>query len=287
MSADPERGLVYVPTGNASPDAYGAMREGLDHYASSVVALDAADGEVRWFFQTVHHDVWDYDTASQPALFQIEGVGGGVPALAQGTKMGHLFLLDRETGEPLYPVEERPVPQDPVAGEWLSETQPFPTHPAPLHPATLTEDEVWGFTPFDRGSCKELARTYRNEGIFTPPSLEGTIQFPGAAGGMNWGGVSIDPVNGILFVNQMRMAQVVWLVPREEFDGLDPDSVVSPEELYPQTGTPYGLKKGPLFSSFGAPCNPPPWGTLTAVDLRSGEAVSYTHLTLPTTRQRC
>jgi quinoprotein glucose dehydrogenase len=273
MSADPARGLVYVPTGNASPDAYGAMRNGLDYYGSSVVALDAASGRVRWHFQTVHHDVWDYDVASQPALFQIEGVGEGRPAIAQATKMGHVFLLDRQTGEPLYPVEERPVPQEPVAGEWLSETQPFPTHPAPLHATSLTPDDAWGFTPIDRGSCEDTIAQYRSEGIFTPPSIEGTIQYPGAAGGMNWGGVAIDPVNGMMFANQMHMPQVVWLVPRKEFEAIDPDTLEYPQEAYPQAGTPYGVKKGPLFSSFGAPCNPPPWGTLKAVDLRSGEVL--------------
>jgi quinoprotein glucose dehydrogenase len=284
MSADPERGLVFVPTGNASPDAYAALRDGLDHYASSVVALEAASGRVKWFFQTVHHDVWDYDVASQPALFQIEGVGGGVSGLAQATKMGHIFLLDRETGEPLYPVEERPVPQDPVAGEILSPSQPFPTHPPPLHPHELTPDDAWGFSFIDRGHCAERLEQYRSEGIFTPPSLQGSVQYPGAGGGMNWGGVSIDPVNGILYANQMRAAQVVWLIEREDFAKLDPDSVHYPDELYPQAGTPYGLKKAALLSNFGAPCNPPPWGTLTAVDLRSGEVLWES--TLGTTRDQ-
>jgi quinoprotein glucose dehydrogenase len=273
MSADPERGLVYVPTGNASPDVYGGLRHGLDHYSSSVVALDAASGQVRWHYQTVHHDVWDYDVASQPALFQIEGVGGGVPALAQATKMGHVFLLDRRTGEPLYPVEERPVPQGGVEGETLSPTQPFPTHPPPLHPHRLDPDDAWGFTFIDRGDCREQIERLRSDGIFTPPTTEGSIQYPSGAGGMNWGGVSIDPVNGVLFANQMRAAQVVQLIPRDEFEKLDPDSVVYPDELYPQTGTPYGVKRRALLSNFGAPCNPPPWGTLTAVDLRSGEVL--------------
>jgi quinoprotein glucose dehydrogenase len=284
MSADPERGLVFVPTGNASPDTYAALRNGLDYYASSVVALDAGSGRVKWFFQTVHHDVWDYDVASQPALFQIEGVGGGGPALAQATKMGHIFLLDRETGEPLYPVEERPVPQEPVAGETLSPTQPFPTHPRPLHPAQLTPDDAWGFSFIDRRHCAELIAQYRSEGIFTPPSLQGSVQYPGSAGGITWGGVSIDPVNGILYANQMRAAQVVWLIERGEFAKLDPEAVHYPDELYPQAGTPYGLKKAALLSNFGAPCNPPPWGTLTAVDLRSGEVLWES--TLGTTRDQ-
>ena len=273
MSADQERGLVFVPTGNAPPDAYSAVRGGLDHYSSSTVALDAATGRARWHFQTVHKDVWDYDVGSQPTLFQIPGVGGGVPALAQGTKMGHLFLLDRVTGTPLYPVEERAVPGSDVPGESLSPTQPFPTHPPPLHPSRLPSEDAWGFTPFDRGSCEEQIASYRSEGIFTPPSLQGSIQYPGSGGGMNWGGVAIDPERGVLFANQMRAALVVRLVPRDEFESLDPGSVVYPDELYPQAGAPYGLKRHPLLSSFGAPCNPPPWGTLTSVDLRSGEVL--------------
>jgi quinoprotein glucose dehydrogenase len=271
LSGDDERGLVFVPTGNASPDAYGGARNGLDHYASSTVALDVETGHVAWHYQTVHHDVWDYDVASQPVLFQLAGVGGGAPAVAQATKMGHLFLLNRDTGEPLYPVEERAVPQGAVAGESLSPTQPFPTHPAPLHAAQLTPEDAWGFTPIDRADCAERIAGARSEGIFTPPSVEGTLQFPGAGGGANWGSVSIDPERGVLFVNQMHAAQLVWLIERDDFAGMDPDAVTYPDELYPQTGTPYALRKAPLLSNFGAPCNPPPWGTLTAVDLASGE----------------
>jgi quinoprotein glucose dehydrogenase len=271
LSADAERGLVYVPTGNPSPDLFGGVRNGIDHYGSAVVALDAADGKVRWYFQTVHHDVWDYDVPTAPTLFQIDGVGGGKPALAQATKMGHVFLLDRETGEALYPIEERPVPQGGVAGERLSPTQPFPTHPLPLHPARLEIDDAFGFSPFDRADCKDRIAKLRNDGLFTPPSLGGTLQYPGSAGGPNWGGVSIDPVDGVMFVNQMHSAAVVTLIPRSEFDALDASAAVYPEELYPMYGTAYGVKRSPLLSSAGAPCNPPPWGTLTAVDLRTGE----------------
>ncbi|MCG8590981.1 MAG: pyrroloquinoline quinone-dependent dehydrogenase [Proteobacteria bacterium] len=284
LAGDEERGLVFIPTGNASPDSFGAIRRGLDHYASSTVALDVETGAVVWAFQTVHRDVWDYDVASQPALFQIEGVGGGAPALAQATKMGHVFLLHRETGKPLYPVEERPVPQGGVPGEVLSPTQPFPTHPPPLHPASLRPDDVWGFTFVDRGDCADKLRHYRNEGIFTPPSLEGSIQYPGPAGGANWGGVAIDPERGVLYVNQTRAGVVHQLVPRAEFDSLDPASVVYPEELYPMAGAPYGVRRSPLLSNFGAPCNPPPWGTLTAVDLRSGQVLWES--TLGTTRDQ-
>ena len=284
MSADPVRGLVFVPTGNAAPDYFAANRDGLDYYSSSVVALDARTGEVRWFFQTVHHDVWDYDVAPQPTLvdFPLEGAPEPVPAVIQGTKMGHIFVLDRDSGEPLFEVEERPVPQGGVPGEVLSPTQPFPTHIRPLHPARLDPEDAWGFTPWDRARCAETIAGLRSDGIFTPATLEGTIQYPGSGGGMNWGGVAIDPDAGVLFVNQMRMPSVVTLIERADYETMDRDSVQYPSELYPMEGTPYALKREPLFSPLGAPCNPPPWGTLTAVDLASGEVLWES--TLGTTR---
>jgi quinoprotein glucose dehydrogenase len=284
LSADAERGLVFVPTGNAAPDYYGGERHGLDHYSSSVVALDAGSGRVRWHYQTVHHDHWDYDVPAQPALFQIEGVGGGRPGVAQITKMGHLFLLDRETGEPLYPTPERPVPQGGVAGDVLSPTQPFPTHPAPLHPATFTPDDAWGFTPWDEAKCREIVSEMRSDGIFTPPGIDPIIQWPGNAGGPNWGGVAIDPANAILYVNQMRVPSVVQLLPREAYEKLDASKVVYPEMLAPMRGTPYGLRISPLLGPLGAPCNPPPWGVLQAVDLRSGKLLWES--TLGTTRDQ-
>jgi len=285
LSGDPARGLVFVPTGNAAPDYYGGERAGLDYFSSSVVALDAATGAVRWRYQTVHHDHWDYDVPAQPSLFQIEGVGGGRPGVAAITKMGHLFLLDRETGAPLYPVEERAVPQaGSVPGDVLSPTQPFPTHPAPLHPATFGPDDAWGFTPYDRGKCREIIASMRSDGIFTPPGLDKMIQWPGNAGGPNWGGVSIDPGSGVLFVNQMRVPSVVQLLPRESFANLDPNSVVYPEMVAPMRGTPFGLRISPLLGPFGAPCNPPPWGVLQAVDLKSGQLLW--EVTLGTTRDQ-
>jgi quinoprotein glucose dehydrogenase len=271
IAGDPERGLVFVPTGNPSPDLYGGQRDGIDYYGSSTVALDAETGAVRWHFQAVHHDVWDYDVPSPAGLFQIDAVGGGRPALAQSTKMGMIFLLDRETGEPLYPIEERPVPQGGVPGEQLSPTQPFPTHPPPLHPYVVDEDHVFGFTPIDRWACSKLAAKYRYDGLYTPPTLEGTIGFPHTSGGMNWGGVAIDEARGLLIVNQVHVAQVVQLVPREQVGSLSPEDTEYPNEFYPMTGTPYAVKRFPLFSLFGAPCNMPPWGSLTAVDLVSGE----------------
>ena len=221
ISGDAERGLVFVPTGNPSPDIYGGNRNGIGAYGSSTIALDARTGKVRWQFQSVHHDVWDYDTPSAPILFQLPGVGEGVPAVAQTTKMGFVFLLDRLTGKPLYPIEERPVPTDGVPGETLSPTQPFPTHPAPLHSVELGPDDVWGFTFWDRAACAETVQKFRWDGFYTPPSLEGSILMPHTTGGMNWGGAAIDPNTGLLVVNQTHVAMTVQLVPRDEVAELD------------------------------------------------------------------
>lgn len=273
MSGDDERGLVFLPTGNAAPDLFGGLRGELDRYGSSTVALDVATGKVVWHFQAVHHDVWDYDVASQPVLFQLAGVGNGMPAVAQATKMGHIFLLDRETGVPLYPVEERPVPQGGVPGEHLSPTQPFPTHPAPLHPTALSPEGFSRFPYIDNADCAEKIRRYRYDGIFTPPSLEGSIQYPSSMGGANWGSAAIDPMQGVLYVNQTVIAQVVQLIPREQYDHGKGALGQFPDELYPQRGTPYGVKRTTLLSKLGAPCAPTPWGTVTAVDLKSGQVL--------------
>jgi quinoprotein glucose dehydrogenase len=284
LSGDAERGLVFVPTGNAAPDYFAANRRGLDYYSSSTVALDADSGEVVWHFQTVHHDVWDYDVPAQPTLYDFPQGGVRVPAVVQATKMGHIFVLDRETGEPLLPVEERPVPQGGVPEETLSPTQPFPTVIPPLHPATLTPDDAWGFTFWDRGKCRDIIAAHRSDGIFTPPSTEPSIQFPGSAGGPNWGGVTIDPVRNVLYVNQMRLPSVVQLIPRATYETMDKSGYTYPYELYPMAGTPYALLRGPLLGPLGAPCNPPPWGTLSAVDLGSGEVLWES--TLGTTRDQ-
>jgi len=269
LSADEESGLVFLPMGNAAPDHYGGERQGLDYYSSAIVALDARTGERRWHFQTVHHDLWDYDIASQPVLYTHPGPGGGRPALAQATKMGHVFLLDRLTGEPIFPVEERPVPQGGVTSEVVSPTQPFPTRPPPLHPHALPEEDVWGLTPIDRAECRKLVASLRNDGIFTPPSYEGTIVFPGLGGGVNWGAVSVDAERGRLVVNSMRNPFIVRIVPREEAEGtLEGTDLVGAQ---PQEGTPYVVVRAPLLSSWGMPCTPPPWGQLTSIDLATGE----------------
>ncbi len=265
ISVDEERDLVFLPTGNTSTDFYGGQRDNSDYYSSSVVALKASTGEMVWHFQMVHHDIWDYDTPAQPALFDFERDGEIIPALAQPTKMGLLFLLNRETGEPLFPVEERPVPQvGQVTGEYLSPTQPFPTKPPPLHPHKLMPEEAWGVTAYDINACRDKIASLRNEGIYTPPSIEGSVFYPSDFGGNNWDTPAIDLDRNIAVLNTRRVPAVLQLVPREQCVG-------EKGGLAPQMGTPYCMNFEPILSPFGAPCNPPPWGTLTAVDLNAGE----------------
>lgn len=273
LSADLARGLVFVPTGSASPDFYGGERPGPNPYANSVTALDAASGKVVWTFQAVHHDLWDYDVSSQPSLVTMRRDGKSIPAVVQATKMGHLFVLHRETGEPLFPVEERPVPSSPVAGESAWPTQPFPVRPRPLQPETMTADSAWGFTWIDRDACRKKLAGLRSEGMFTPVSTEPTLQYPSLIGGANWGSVAIDTVRQLLVVNQSRMASWTRLVPRENYEAeaSEPDREGSFTE---QSGTPYGINRdGGITSPFGAPCTPPPWGTLTGVDLVTGDVL--------------
>ncbi len=272
LSADAERGLIFVPTGSPSPDHYGGERLGANLYANSVVALRAATGEVVWHFQVVHHDLWDYDVASQPMLVTVQRGGRDVPAVAVGTKIGHLFLLHRETGEPLFPVEERAVPASTVAGEEASPTQPFPKLPPPLVPQKLAPEDAWGVSAADREWCRERIKGLRSAGLFTPPSLEGTLQFPGLAGGMNWSGMSYDPRRGLLITNTNRLPFVVRLIPRQDYIGLRwaPEGQRLKGEFARQAGARYAMHREPLLAASGAPCNPPPWGALTAVDLATG-----------------
>jgi len=268
MAADPERRLVFVPTGSASPDYYGGLRPGHDKWADSVVALRAQTGEMAWGFQLVHHDLWDYDSASPPLLATLLRNGKGVAVVIQGNKTGFLYALDRDTGAPVFPVEERPVPQSDVPGEKTSPTQPFPVLPPALAPQRLLADEAWGLTPEDREACRSQLRGFRNEGIFTPPSLKGTLSVPANVGGMNWSGYAFDPERELLLVNTTNLPFVVKLIPRHGFEAARRTG--PPGEYSPQTGVPYGLYRAPFFSASHLPCNPPPWGMLTAVDMALG-----------------
>jgi quinoprotein glucose dehydrogenase len=269
ISADPELGLVFVPTSSPSPDFYGGERLGRNDYANSLVALDAETGRVRWHFQVVHHDLWDYDIPAQPVLFPFPGASAPIPAVAVATKMGHLFLFDRRTGEPLHPIEERPVPASTVPGEEAWPTQPFPVRPAPLVPQHIDPDGPLGASEEDARWCRARLRDLRNDGPFTPPSLEGTVVFPGNIGGMQWGGVAVDPVRGIAVAPTNRLPFVITLVPRGEIAARRAEATGA--EISPQRGTPYGMMREVFLAPSGAPCAPPPWSALAAVDLASGE----------------
>ncbi|HEX3553059.1 MAG TPA: pyrroloquinoline quinone-dependent dehydrogenase [Thermoanaerobaculia bacterium] len=277
IAADPERNLVFVPTGSPSPDYYGGERLGENRDANSVVALRADTGERVWSFQTVHHDLWDYDVASPPVLFDVHREGRTIPAVGAGSKTGNFFILDRATGKPIFGVEERPVPKSDVAGEVASPTQPFPVAPQSLAPLKMNVDEIQG-SEADRKWCRKEIAGLRSEGIFTPPSLRGSLIVPGNIGGMAWGGAAYDPTNHLLLIPVNNLAAEVRLIPRANFEreneanGRD---LSGGWEFARQKGTPYGMARRFLRAPGGWPCTPPPWGTLKAIDAETG-AVKWT-----------
>jgi quinoprotein glucose dehydrogenase len=270
LSVDAQRGLLFVPVGSASPDFFGGERPGDNRHANSLVALNAATGAVVWAAQLVHHDLWDYDMPAQPVLIDLTRGGETVPAVVQATKMGMVFVFNRVTGAPLFPIEERPVPQNGVPGEVLSPTQPFSTLPSLVPRDQLKPDDAWGFTWWDRGKCRDLLAQYRSEGIYTPPSLEGSVEWPGYSGGSNWGSVTFDPVRQLLIANTNRLPFVVQLIPRDKLKEVYDSHVYPDSEFARQTGTPYGMRRQLIASPLGVPCVAPPWGTLTALDLKAG-----------------
>ena len=269
LSVDAERDLVFVPTGSPSPDFYGGERLGDNRYANSVVALRASTGALVWHQQLVHHDLWDYDVPAQPVLVDLARAGETVPALIQATKMGLLFTFNRETGEPIFPIEERPVPQGAVAGDQPWPTQPFPVAPPPLvSHAPVRPDDAWGLIIWDRWRCRKLIERHRSEGIYTPPSLEGTIMAPGYAGGVNWGSLAFEPERRLAIVNAMQVPMVATLIPRDAY--AVEDAAFPKSEFAEQKGTPYGMRREVLLSPLGIPCTAPPWGVLSAVDMTAG-----------------
>ncbi|MGA8432010.1 MAG: pyrroloquinoline quinone-dependent dehydrogenase [Candidatus Sulfotelmatobacter sp.] len=269
MSVDGQRDLIFVPTGSASPDYYGGLRPGDNKWANSVVALHAKTGEIEWGFQLVHHDLWDYDTAGPPLLTTLQHEGEKVDVVVQGNKTGFLYVLNRDSGKPVFPVEERKVPASDVPGELASLTQPFPTAPPPLAPQKISVDDAWGPAPQDRDTCRTWIRGLRNEGIFTPPSLQGTLAVPGNLGGMTWSGYAFDPQHSLLVTNTNNMIAKVKLIPRADFWK---DEVRTEDGDYsPQAGTPYGMFRRFLQSPSDLPCTAPPWGLLTAVDMSDGK----------------
>ncbi len=268
LSVDAEHDLVFIPTGSASPDYFGGIRKGDNKWANSVVALRASTGEFVWGFQVVHHDLWDYDVASQPTLFTWRD---GTPAVVINTKMGHVFVLNRLTGVPLLPVEERRVPQTDIEGEQSWPTQPFST--ISLVPEKFEPSDAWGPTPEDVKWCQEKIKASRSEGIFTPPSLGGSVLVPGNVGGVNWGSGAYDPERHLLFANTNRLVAWVKLIPREKYDAethADRNNRIY-GEFAEQSPSAYGLYRTFMFSPSGVPCNAPPWGTTEAVDLFSGK----------------
>jgi quinoprotein glucose dehydrogenase len=267
ISVDAERDLVFVPTGSASPDYFGGIRKGDNKWANSVVALQASTGAFVWGFQVVHHDLWDYDVASQPTLFTWKNK---IPAIAITTKMGRLFILDRTNGKSLFPVEEQPVPKSDIPGE-----EAWPTQPSGIStvPEGLRPSDAYGSTPEDQQWCEERIKASRSEGIFTPPSVQGTLVYPGNAGGVNWSSSAYDPQRHLLIMNTNHLAMWVRLIERDKLAGIYAarEENRMKGEFARQAGTPYGMYREPFLSPKGTPCTPPPWGTTMAVDLFSGK----------------
>lgn len=275
LVADPARDLVFLPTTSPAPDYYGVLRAGQNRYANSVVALRLSSGELVWSFQTVHHDLWDYDNASPPTLATVRREGMEIPVVLQATKTGMLFVLHRETGEPVFAVEERPVPPSDIPGEQAWPTQPFTARTPPLSPHRLSPEEVWGVSDADREACRVAIAGLRNEGIFTPPSAEGTLMLPSNIGGAHWGGVAVDPERSLAVVPVNRLASVLQLFPRERFElaarRAEDERLGYDFEYNMMVGTPYVMRRRLLTSPSGLPCSPPPWGALVAVSLETGD----------------
>jgi quinoprotein glucose dehydrogenase len=271
LSVDAQRDLVFIPTGSASPDYFGGFRKGDNKWANSVVALRASTGEFVWGFQVVHHDLWDYDVASQPTLFTWKD---GTPAIAITTKMGRVFILNRLTGAPLLPVEERSVLKSDIEGEESWPTQPAST--ISLVPEKLSPEDAWGKDDKERQWCADQIKAARSGDIFTPPSLQGTLVFPSNVGGVNWGSAAYDPQRHLLYVDTNRLPIFVKLIPRAELEAARKNATDSDRlhgEFARQTGAPYAMFRTPLLAPSGLPCNTPPWGTVAAVDLFEGKKV--------------
>ncbi len=279
LSADLERGLVFLPTTSPSSDFFGGTRTFPIPYGTATVALNAVNGEVIWHYQTVRHDIYDYDLPGHPLITPIRKDGLTREVAIQQTKWGYIFVFDVETGEPVFPIEERPIPQSDVPGEQTAATQPFPILPEPFTPTVLNRDDIYGVTPFDRAWCQAAFDELRYDGMFTPPSIEGTLHFPGFGGGGNWGGAAFDPVTNLLIIKSLTVGTVHYLIPNEggaltpmpdaEELGIPGDS--NAEGLGdPMPGTPYRTDNTEFSSPLGLPCTPPPWGTLTAIDMDSG-----------------
>ncbi|HEY9133126.1 MAG TPA: glucose/quinate/shikimate family membrane-bound PQQ-dependent dehydrogenase [Dyella sp.] len=287
-SADEKLGLVYIPMGNQTPDMWGGNRypEG-EKFNSAIVALDIATGRLRWSFQTVHHDLWDMDIGGQPSLVDLDTPSGKTPALIASTKRGDIYVLDRRDGKPIVPAPEQPVPQGAAEGDYSAPTQPFSALSfKPERP--LRESDMWGTTPYDQLICRIKFRQLRYDGIFTPPSEQGSLIYPGNYGIFDWGGVAVDPVRQVLVGNPDYVAYVSRLYRREKVEAKR--AAGSEQSLQPMTGTPFAVALNPLLSPLGIPCQAPPWGYIAAVDLqtmrkvwmhRNGTVVDKSPLPIP------
>src|SRR5437868_1103515 len=273
MTVDEEHGLVLLPTGSASPDFYGGRRVGSNRFANSLLALDARSGKLVWHRQLIHHDLWDYDLAAQPVLGDVEVQGVPVPAVIQATKTSMLYVFERTGGQPLVPITERPVPASHVPGEQACPTQPFSSLPALTAQRPVLPSDAWGLTFWDRGKCRDLIASLRNEGIFTPPNTRGTLLSPGYIGGVNWGGLVFDEQRQRVIAAVNHLPMVVTLMSRQELEREGRSEQFPHSEFAPQTGTPYGMRREPLLSPWDLPCTAPPWGTLVSVDLRRARIV--------------
>ena len=273
MSVDLERDLLFVPTASASPNFYGKLRPGDNRYANSILAIRGATGELVWHYQLVHHDVWDFDLPTHPILVDITKDGERIPVVVQLTKMGMVFVFHRDTGEPYFEIEERPVPTDGMPGDALSPTQPFPVKPPPLVRHGLTPDDAWGVTGYDRGACRSMLEAVRYGDIYTPIGTQGTVMYPQVGGGSNWGGGGFDPHRNLLVTPVAQLPWYVRLIPNER---IDPELAKNPMSGNPMgppgyiVGTDYGLEQKPMLSPMFSPCTAPPWTMLVGVDLLRG-----------------
>ncbi|RCS24766.1 glucose/quinate/shikimate family membrane-bound PQQ-dependent dehydrogenase [Phyllobacterium salinisoli] len=275
-SVDENLGLIYVPLGNKVPDQYGAGRSpSVEKYSSSITALDLNTGQVRWVRQTVHHDLWDMDVPAQPVLLDITKEDGtAVPALVGPTKQGDIYVLDRRTGEAIIPVKEVPAPGGAVAGDFTAPTQPVSG--LSFSPPPLSEKDMWGITMFDQLACRIQFHRLRYEGRYTPPSLQGSIIYPGNFGTFNWGSVAVDPVRQVMFAMPTYLAFTSKLVPREDVPPPGEVTKGSEQGLNRNEGAPYAVLLNPFLSPLGIPCQAPPWGYVAGVDLRTGKT-AYKH----------
>lgn len=279
MSYDPSMNTVFIPMGSSSVDLWGGNRTPLDHkYATSILALDAATGKEKWVYQTVHNDLWDFDVPMQPSLIDFpQKAGGSKPAVVFGTKSGQIFVLDRLTGQPLTEVKELPVKKGDIKDEQYPDTQPFSVGMPQIGAETLKESDMWGATPFDQLVCRVAFKSMRYDGLFTVPGTDKSLSFPGSLGGMNWGSLSTDPNNHYIFVNDMRLGLWVQMIPADTSaisrGSNGGEAINTGMGAVPLKGTPYAVNKNRFMSPLGIPCQKPPFGTLSAIDLKTQKIV--------------